>query len=57
MIDSVGGGIRMDLFLVSRLVRRFVGQLRGVRMIKGMGVRKGRGRGRMGMTLLLYNEW
>ena len=57
MIDSVGGGIRMDLFLVSRLVRRFVGLLRGVRMIKGMGVRKGRDRGRMGMTLLLYNEW
>ena len=29
----------------------FVGLLRVVRRIKGMGERKGRGRGRMGMTL------
>ena len=49
--DLVGGGIRMDWFLASRLVRRFVGLLRVVRTIKGRGGRKGKGRGRMVMTL------
>jgi hypothetical protein len=34
-----------------------VGLLRVIRRIRGMGVRKEMGRGRMGMTLLLYNEW
>jgi hypothetical protein len=47
----------MDWFLVLGLVRRFVGLLRVIRRIRGMGVRKEMGRGRMGMTFLLYNEW
>ena len=53
----MGGGIGMDLLMVSRLVRRFAELLRVVMRIRGMGVRRGMGRGRMGMTLLLYNEW
>ena len=51
VVDLVGGGIGKDWFLASRLIRTFVGLLRVVRRIKGMGVRMGMGRDRMEMTL------
>jgi len=41
----------MDLFLASRLIRRFVGLLRVVGRIRVMGGRRVKGRGRMVMTL------
>ena len=47
----------MDWLMVLALVRRFVGLLMVVVRIRGMGVRRGMGRGRMGMTLLLCYEW
>ena len=51
VFDLAGGGIRMDLFLASRLIRRFVGLLRVVGRIGVMGGRRVKGRGRMVMTL------
>jgi len=43
----------MDWLMVLRLDPRFVGLLMGVVRIEGMGGKRGMGRGRMEMTLLL----